>query len=266
MAVDHAAVIESEAARIVAAYAANPGGKVTWSDRGSVNTVARHVAGAHHVVAQVIEDRPRAHVGRFESLAQPAEGDPAFPARFRAGTEALVAQCRGAPPAEVCWIPHPDGGGTVGFWKRHMAHETLVHRWDAEAGAGIAGPAMDPAVAADAIDEHLDFSVSATRAIHGSPAGPAVRIACTDNEQEWYLDVAEPGRRTLHLEPVDVALTLRGGAEALLLWKWGRLDAESAGVDVDGDGDGSSALASKNTIMSALTYGLSGSPSGWRTR
>ena len=53
-----------------------------------------------------------------------------------------------------------------------MANETLVHRWDAEAGAGIDGPAMDPVIAADAVDEYLDFAVSATRAILGAPAGP----------------------------------------------------------------------------------------------
>jgi hypothetical protein len=41
MAVDHVAVIESEAARILAADAAHPAGKVPWSDRWSVNTVAR---------------------------------------------------------------------------------------------------------------------------------------------------------------------------------------------------------------------------------
>jgi uncharacterized protein (TIGR03083 family) len=235
MAVDHIAVIESEAARIVAAYAANPGGKVPWSARWSVNTVARHVAGSHHVVAQIIEDRPTADFGRFDSLDLPAKGDPGFPGWSAAGTDALVAQCRLAPAAETAWTPHPAVGDTVGFWKRHMANETLIHRWDAEAGAGITGPAMDPEVAADALDENLDLAVSATRAIHGSPAGPAVRVACTDTDREWYLDLAAPGRRTLHHEPIDVALTLRGGAEALLLLLWGRLDAESAGIDVDGD-------------------------------
>lgn len=237
MAVDYAAVIESEAARILAAYAANPAGKVPWSDRWSVNTVARHVAGAHHVIAQVIEDRPTADYGRIETLDPPPKGDPRFPAWFAAGTEALVTQCRTAPPEDVCWTPHPLVDGTVRYHTRRIAHDTLVHRWDAEAGAGITGPAMDPVVAADAVDEYLDVFVSASRAIHGSPAGPAVRVACTDTDGDWYLDLAEAGRRTVHREPIDVALTLRGEAEALLVLLWGRLDAESAGVGVDGDPD-----------------------------
>jgi uncharacterized protein (TIGR03083 family) len=234
MAVDHLAVIESEAARIVAAYAANPGGKVPWSDRWSVNTVARHVAGSHHVVAQIIEDRPTADFGRFDSLALPAKGDPGFPGWFAAGTEALMTQCRVAPDAEACWTPHPVLGHTVGFWKRHMAVETVIHRWDAEAGAGIAGPAMDPEMAAEAVDEYLDLGVGASRAINASPAGPAVRVACTDTAREWYLDLTEAGR-TLHHEPIDVAMTLRGEAEALLLLLWGRLDADHTNVDIDGD-------------------------------
>jgi len=235
MAIDHIAVIEAEAARVLDAYRANPGGKVPWSDRWSVNSVARHVAGSHHLVAQIIEYRPTADFGRSAGLDLPAKGDPGFPAWSAAGTDALVAQCRDTPAAEACWTPHPDGGGTAGFWTRHMANETLVHRWDAETGAGIAGPAMDPVVAADAVDEYLDFAVSATRAILGAPAGPAVRIVCTDADLEWYLDLAQAGRRTIHREPVDVAMMLRGRAEGLLLLMYGRLDAECAGVDVAGD-------------------------------
>lgn len=235
MEIDHVAVTEAEAARVMAAYAAEPRGKVPWSDRWSVNSVARHVASSHHVVAQIIEDRPTADFGRFDGLARPAKGHPSFPAWFATGTVALVTQCRTAPAADTCWTPHPDGGGTVAFWTRHMANETLVHRWDAEAGAGITGTPMDPVVATDAIDEYLDLAVRAIRALRGSPAGPAVRFACTDTDGEWYLDMTRAGRRTLHPEPIDVALTLRGKAEALLLWLYGRLDTESAGVTVSGD-------------------------------
>ena len=242
MTVDHLAVIQSEAARIVAAYAVDPGGKVPWSERWTVGTVARHVAGTHHVVAQVIEDRPTADFGRFASLAAPAKGDPGFPAWFAAGTDALVEQCRATPPTELCWSWHADRA-TVGFWVRRMAHETLVHRWDAEAGAGITGPPMDASVAADGVDELLDVFVNASRALHSSPAGPAVHISCTDTDtdadadadQQWYLDLAKVGGRTVHTEPIPVALTIRGRAEALLLLLWGRIDAETAGVELEGD-------------------------------
>jgi uncharacterized protein (TIGR03083 family) len=237
MPVDHPAVIESESERLLAAYSADPDGRIPWSDRWSVGTVARHVAGTHHVVSQVIGERPAADFGRFRTLDAPAKGDPGFPAWFAAGTAALVEQCRTTPAAEPCWSWHPDGGGTVCFWTRRMAHETLFHRWDAEAGAGLLGAPMDPAVAADAVDEMLDVFVSAGRALHGSPPGPAVRLSSTDTGDDWYLDLAEAGRRTVHTAAVDVALTLRGPAEALVLLLWGRGDAETVGVRVEGDGD-----------------------------
>ena len=234
MTVDHLAVIQSEAARIVAAYAVDPGGKVPWSQRWTVRTVARHVAGTHHVVAQVIEDRPTADFGRFGALTTPAKDDPGFPAWFAAGTDALLEQCRVTPPSDPCWSWHADRA-TVGFWVRRMAHETLVHRWDAETAAGITGPSMDPAVAADGIDELLDVFVSASRALHSSPAGPATHISCADTGQHWYLDLAEVGGRAVHTEPIPVDLTISGRAEALLLLLWGRIDAETAGVKLDGD-------------------------------
>lgn len=234
MPVDHIAVIEAEAARLIAAYAADPTGKVPWSDRWTVGTVARHVAGTHHVVAQVIGGRPDADFGLFGSLVSPAKDDPGFPAWFAEGTAALCSQLRAADPDDGCWSWYA-GGRTVGFWTRRMAHETLVHRWDAEAGAGIAGPAMDPGLAADGVDEFLDVFVRATRELHGSPAGPSMHLECTDAEREWFLELSHDGERVVGSEPVECASAMRGPAEGLLLVLWGRLDPAAAGVEVAGD-------------------------------
>ena len=45
---------------------------------------------------------------------------------------------------------------TVGFWIRRMAQETVIHRVDAELGAGVASIAPIPAdLAHDGIDEFL---------------------------------------------------------------------------------------------------------------
>jgi hypothetical protein len=110
-----------------------------------------------------------------------------------------------------------------------------VHRWDAEAGAGIAGPPMEPDTAADAVDEVLDVGLRVTRAMAEAPAGPAIGLVCTDADQTWHLDLAEAGRLTIPTEPIDVDVTLRGTAEALLLWIWGRIDTTGGGIEVDGD-------------------------------
>jgi hypothetical protein len=118
---------------------------------------------------------------------------------------------------------------------RRIAYDTLVHRWDAEAGAGIAGTAMEPEIAADAVDELLDVGLRVTRAVADAPAGPAIRLACIDTPHAWHLDLSEVGRLTIHAQPIDVAVTLRGTGEDLLLWLWGRIEIEGASIEVDGD-------------------------------
>jgi uncharacterized protein (TIGR03083 family) len=234
MAVDHLGVIESESARILAAYLSNPGGRVPWSDRWTVRSVARHVAGSHHAVAVVLAERPTADFSLAATRPRVEADDPAFPAWFAANTERLIAECRSVPPAAVCWSPHPLLAGTGAYWTRRIAYDTLVHRWDAESGAGILGTAMDPTVAADAVDELLDVGLRATRAVTEAPAGPPIRLECTDAGRVWDLDLSESGRLQIGTEPIDVAVTVRGASEAVLLWLWGRIDAAGA-ITVDGD-------------------------------
>jgi uncharacterized protein (TIGR03083 family) len=68
------------------------------------------------------------------------------------------------------------------FWARRMAHETAVHRADAEIAVGRT-PDLAPELAADAIDERLGMLSGAidvprpdpTRALtHCRPAGPCM--------------------------------------------------------------------------------------------
>jgi uncharacterized protein (TIGR03083 family) len=235
MAVDHLDVIASGGARILAAYRGNPQGRVPWSDRWTVRSVARHVAGSHHAVALILSDRPTADFEQAAAMPRVEADDPEFPEWFSANTQRLLAECRSVPPNAVCWAPHPLLSGTGAYWTRRIACDTLVHRWDAEAGAGIAGPPMEPEVAADAVDEMLDVGVRVTRAMTDAPAGPAIGLVCTDAHQSWRLDLAEVGGLTIHTEPIDVAVTIRGTAEALLLWLWRRIDIADGEIEVDGD-------------------------------
>jgi hypothetical protein len=146
-----------------------------------------------------------------------------------------VTQCRTVPPTAVCWAPHPLIAGTGAYWTRRIAYDTLVHRWDAEVGARIAGPAMDPDTAADAVDELLRIGLRVSRAFTDAPAGPAIGLTCTDAPHAWYVDPAEVGQLTIHTEPIDTVVALRGTAEALLLWLWGRVDLADGEIEVDGD-------------------------------
>jgi uncharacterized protein (TIGR03083 family) len=234
MTLDHPSIIESEAARLLAAYGTAPAGKIPWSDHWSVGTVARHVAGTHHVVAQIIEQRPDADFGLFASLETPSKDAPEFPGWFAAGTAGLTRQLREIDDSERCWDWYHAGEGSVGFWARRMAHEVTVHRWDAEAGAGIDIVPMDASAASDGIDEYLGVFVDATRRGASAPAGPTIRLETTDTGDGWYLELPAGGR-VVHREPTDHSLHLQAPAENLLLFLWGRRGLDAAEVEADGD-------------------------------
>jgi uncharacterized protein (TIGR03083 family) len=234
MTIDNAAVIAGEAARILAAYQTNPEAKIPWSDRWTVGTAARHVSTTHHVVAQVIAGRPTGDFGLFRTIEAPAKGDSSFPDWSRAGTAALIEQLTTVPLDEECWSWYADGR-TVGFWARRMAQETVVHRWDVEAGTGSSSGPMDPAVAADGVDEFLDVFVATSRGLHAAPAGPSIRFDSTDTSDTWFLRLPEAGQRIVGRDEADFDSTISGPAEGLLLLAWGRLDPASAGVSVSGD-------------------------------
>lgn len=72
---------------------------------------------------------------------------------FEATNAEFVAALASADPAEAAWSWAAEQ--TVGFTFRRQAHEAPVHRLDAELAVGALTP-LDPALAADGVDEALD--------------------------------------------------------------------------------------------------------------
>jgi uncharacterized protein (TIGR03083 family) len=96
--------------------------------------------------------RPEGGESEAEILSQ-GPGDAGLPGWFREGHAALVRALGDAPAGLDCWAflsaPSP-----LAFWARRQAHETAIHRADAEQAAGDgpppgAGPAEGPAEAAE---------------------------------------------------------------------------------------------------------------------
>ncbi len=231
---DHLSSIDADAARIRTAYDTDRSGRIPWSDRWTVRTVSRHVARAHHLVAGIIHGRPTADFGLVESIELPPKDDPGFPAWFEAGTAALCDALGSTDLDEPCWTSVPEGR-VVRFWLTRMTAETLVHRWDAEVGAGIAPGPIDPVVATDGVQEYVTLAVPALRRQLGSPAGPSVQIACSDTEAAWYLSLTADGGCTVSTSAQTVDASLTGPAAGLLLALMGRQSLDEAGVEFDGD-------------------------------
>jgi uncharacterized protein (TIGR03083 family) len=227
--------IRSDSDRIVAALEADRDAAIPWCGDWTVKDCAQHVGGLHHVVAQVIEGRPDANFGLFKTLETPDVADPSLGRWLADGTTALVDQLRRSPSDDACWSFWPPRQ-TVACWPRRQAHETFVHRWDAETAAGVAVAPADPELAADGVDEYLDVFVAMMRQRRSAPgAGETVHVHCTDAPGEWFLTFPATSEQTLRREHAKGDVAFRGPAEGLLLFLWGRLPAEKAGVEAIGD-------------------------------
>ncbi|MFD7094651.1 maleylpyruvate isomerase family mycothiol-dependent enzyme [Streptomyces xanthophaeus] len=135
------------------------------------------------------------------------------------------------PEAQVwTWAPEQSSG----FWLRMQTIEAALHRWDAEAVTGTPAP-LDPALAADAVDQTFEVMVPARRLRGAAPPGTGerYRFRRTDGPQSWT--AAFTGDTVLPLPapaaPVDVEAA--GTASDLALFLWHRLPPTA--LEVSGD-------------------------------
>jgi uncharacterized protein (TIGR03083 family) len=234
MSLDYPSIISEQSRQIVSAYERDPTASVPWSERWTVGTVARHVAGTHHVVSEIIRGRPDADFGLFGHLETPAKDSPEFAGWFRSGTASLLQQLSSVSGEEKCWSWYPPGA-RVGWWARRMAFEAVVHRFDTDA-AQQQSFSVESDVAADGVDEYLDVFVASSRATHNAPSGPTVSFECSDRDDRWWLSLSEAGCRTVSRDPGTASVRVRASAQQLLLVLWGRAPmSNSAEVEISGD-------------------------------
>jgi uncharacterized protein (TIGR03083 family) len=132
------------------------------------------------------------------------------------------------------------------FWPRRLAHETTIHRFDAELAAHSKAGGFDPALAADGVGEVVE-SMLALRAADEPLASVRgdVLVECTDTGDRWLVRL-EPGQvRADRAErrPRRTDARIAGPAADLYLVLWGRLALDPAEpgrtrrgrVDVSGD-------------------------------
>ena len=149
---------------------------------------------------------------------------------FRDGHADLLTTLTDAPDDLQCWafLPAPSPRA---FWARRQAHETAVHRADAQLAAGTE-PTYDAAFAADGIDELLlgFFARPRGRLV----ADPAVRLGlrASDTGDAWTMTIG-PDSRTTTRGADDADCVVKGNAADLYLLLWNRRDRERCQVDGD---------------------------------
>jgi uncharacterized protein (TIGR03083 family) len=129
------------------------------------------------------------------------------------------------------WSWEPRAPRTAAFWARRMAHESAIHRFDAQAAHGVVQP-IEADLASDGIDELVDYLNHRvyTRDNVTGPTG-TVRLESSDNDT-WHLQLdPDDVRRTDAIKEPDA--TARGTSSALLLATYSRSPWSS--LDVTGD-------------------------------
>jgi uncharacterized protein (TIGR03083 family) len=206
----------------------------------TLRELAIHLGRAHRWAAAIVGTRSAEFIP-FRSV--PDGKFPAEPAGrapwLRAGAARLTDTVQAA-GGDLVWAfgeLRP-----ASFWARRMAHETAVHRADAEIAVGRA-PELAPGLAADAIDEWLGVLTPMTEdgpdpRLGALPAGRALHVHATDDA------LAGAGEWTLRSEPAGVTLSrghgkgdvaVRGPALQLLLVLLHRLPPDDPAVQVTGD-------------------------------
>ncbi|MDO9380556.1 MAG: maleylpyruvate isomerase family mycothiol-dependent enzyme [Nocardioidaceae bacterium] len=229
------AVVGVESARLADAAEGLLDAPVPSCPGWDVATLVRHVAGVYRHTTLTVRLGAEPEPG---GDAVPAvDPDPVLDLRLAAAE--LVTQLTATDPAAACrtWAPEDQ---TQGFWFRRMAHESVVHRIDAELARSAATTTdgatdVDVDVALDGVDEFLTMFVGGSWAEAGivpqHPVDAAVRL--TADGRSWTVHVDVDVVRTEPGADGDVDAEVAGGAGDLLAWVWGRVPVD--GLSVSGD-------------------------------
>jgi uncharacterized protein (TIGR03083 family) len=205
-----------------------------------VKDLLRHTGYIHRWAARHITECPDTVLdGPPEAdILRGGAADPELLAWFRAGHDALVDALNTADPGLVC-ATFMDAPSPLAFWARRQAHETAIHRADADSASGIR-PEYDPAFAADGIDELITGFGQRRKYRPPDDHDGTLRVRATDTGHAWYVG-AEDGRLQPRREPPGsdpagpAACTVAGPASGVYLFLWNRSDAAQAGVTISGD-------------------------------
>lgn len=198
----------------------------------TVADLARHQGRVFYWVSAIVETKAQEYIDRtpFEEEAQRAD-----PLAFvESGAEHALAVLSAADPETPVWNWLDGGPGPARFWLRRMAHETVVHRADAEAAAaGRTGTSrVEPAeLAADGIDEFLVFLDGRSRGGRTPPLSGSYHFHTTDVPGEWVVVFHGDGV-TIRREHAKADVAIRGPASDLELFLYRRRDSE--GLDTFG--------------------------------
>ncbi|MFH0179703.1 maleylpyruvate isomerase family mycothiol-dependent enzyme [Streptomyces cacaoi] len=207
-----------------AAAEAGPDAKVPTCPDWQVRDLLRHTGAVHRWATSFVAEGDPA----FHPFDEPPELDgDALLDWFREGHLRLVDTLSSAPPDVQCWhfLPAPS---PLAFWARRQAHETAVHRVDAESARGRAPEEIARDItagfAADGIDELLRGFHARARSRVRTDGPRVLRVRATDTaDAVWTVRLSAEPPETERNGEGDADCEVSGPAALLYLSLWNRL-------------------------------------------
>jgi uncharacterized protein (TIGR03083 family) len=229
---DHVKAVAREGSQLAAAATrAGLEATVPSCPGWTVTELLRHVAYVHDWAARHIREGLETTFETDSEAVVVASGPAGaqLVERYRESNQRLVAALQTADPGLRCWtfLPAPS---PLAFWARRQAHETTIHRVDAELAAGPVTP-IAPEFAADGIDELL-FGFCSPARRRKSQVDRSLALVATDCDRRWLVQADQAGM-SVTAAADRAQYELRGPAADLYLILWNR--PGGTGVRAEGD-------------------------------
>ncbi|WP_407840425.1 maleylpyruvate isomerase family mycothiol-dependent enzyme [Streptomyces sp. DSM 116496] len=160
---------------------------------------------------------------------------------FREGHATLVRTLSGSSAEVHCWTFLPTAPPSpLAFWARRQAHETTVHRMDAEAALGVPFGPVDPGFAEDGVDELLTGFHARPRSRVRTAEPRVMRVRACDTGAVWTVHLSQEPARTVRGDAygtvdAEADCTLTGEASWLYSALWNRRPLTGPGVTGDAE-------------------------------
>ncbi|WP_441248739.1 maleylpyruvate isomerase family mycothiol-dependent enzyme [Kitasatospora sp. McL0602] len=227
--IEHIDALRREGALLADAIAAtDPDAPVPTCPDWRLRDLVQHTGQVHRWATSYVAEGHRQPVA--PDSRPPADAD--LLDWFREGHDGLVAALAGAPAELDCWTflaaPSP-----LAFWARRQAHETAVHRVDAEAAAGRPARAVPAAFGRDGIEELVTGLLARPKSRLRSEQERTLLIRPTDADAPLLVRIGPDPLQVSADADSAADCTLSGSAGELYLLLWNRLPLSA--VEVTGD-------------------------------
>ncbi|MGW6793484.1 maleylpyruvate isomerase family mycothiol-dependent enzyme [Streptomyces chartreusis] len=203
-----------------AAEQAGTDAKVPTCPQWQVRDLVRHTGTVHRWAAAFVTEGYTSY--------QPDGGLPDLDGAelltwFREGHRHLVDTLAGAPVDVECWhfLPAPT---PLAFWVRRQAHETSIHRFDAQSALGGTPDEIETGFAADGVDELLRGFHARSKSRVRSAEPRVLRVRATDTDDAvWTVRLSQEPPVTERGDTAPADCEISGPADLLHLSLWNRL-------------------------------------------